>query len=168
MMQEMLRRRFRSRDEGEMVVPDIVLVDGGRGQLNVATNVMNELSLGSVCVVGVAKGHDRRPGHERLYVSERRTPLAIHPRAPALHLIQQIRDEAHRFAITGHRGRRGRARTTSALQGIPGIGATRRRALLRHFGGLRQVERAGVEEISRVQGISLSIAQRVYEYLHKG
>ena len=167
-MDQMLRRRFRSRDEGEMVVPDIVLVDGGRGQLNVATNVMNELSLGSVCVVGVAKGHDRRPGHERLYVSERRTPLAIHPRAPALHLIQQIRDEAHRFAITGHRGRRGRARTTSALQGIPGIGATRRRALLRHFGGLRQVERAGVEEISRVQGISLSIAQRVYEYLHKG
>jgi len=144
------------------------LIDGGRGQLNVAVNVLNELSLGSVRVMGVAKGRDRKPGRERLYLSGRRSPVVLDPLSPALHLVQQMRDEAHRFAISGHRAKRGRARTTSLLEGIPGVGSIRRRALLRHFGGLRQVQSAGIDDLLRVSGISRPIAQRVYDYLHQG
>ena len=167
-MDQMLRRRFRGGASADMAVPDLLLIDGGRGQLNVAVNVLNELSLGSVRVMGVAKGRDRKPGRERLYLSGRRSPVVLDPTSPALHLVQQMRDEAHRFAISGHRAKRGRARTTSALEGIPGVGSIRRRALLRHFGGLRQVQSAGIDDLLRVSGISRPIAQRVYDYLHQG
>ena len=118
--------------------------------------------------MGVAKGRGRKSGRERLYLSGRRSPVVLDPTSMALHVVQQMRDEAHRFAISGHRAKRGRVRTTSPLEGIPGVGAIRRRALLRHFGGLRQVRSAGIDDLLRVSGISRPIAQRVYDYLHQG
>ena len=167
-MDHIVRRRLRGGASADMAVPDVLLIDGGRGQLNMAVNVLNELSLGSVRVVGVAKGSGRKPGRERLYLSGRRSPVVLDPTSMALHVVQQMRDEAHRFAISGHRAKRGRVRTTSPLEGIPGVGAIRRRALLRHFGGLRQVRSAGIDDLLRVSGISRPIAQRVYDYLHQG
>ena len=164
-MRQALSRRFRRAQEEGGVLPDLLLIDGGRGQLRQAQEVLAELGVAGVPMVGVAKGAERRAGHEALVLpdgSERRPG----PDSPALHLIQQVRDEAHRFAITGHRGRRAKARGHSTLEDIPGIGARRRASLLKHFGGLTGLKNAGVEDIARVEGISLPLASRIYAALH--
>jgi excinuclease ABC subunit C len=147
------------------VLPDLLLIDGGKGQLAQALQVMQEAGVTGIEVVGVAKGAERRAGHESL-VRPDGSELRPGPSSPALQLIQQVRDEAHRFAITGHRGRRAKTRERSRLEDIPGIGARRRAMLLRHFGGLAALKRAGVEEIARVEGINAALAQRIYHALH--
>lgn len=163
-MQQALGRRFRRAvDDG--VLPDLLLIDGGKGQLEQALGVMSELDVQGVSVVGVAKGEERRAGHETLVFPDGRL-LRPGPDSPGLHLIQQVRDEAHRFAITGHRGRRAKVRDRSSLEDIEGIGAKRRSALLRHFGGLSGLKRASSEDIARVEGINDALAARIYAALH--
>lgn len=148
-------------------LPDILLIDGGKGQVAAARAVLDEFQIERVLLVGVAKGRERRPGREQLFLSGTGAPTILPPDSPALHLIQQIRDEAHRFAITGHRLRRGRARTRSSLEEVAGIGAKRRQALLKNLGGLREVARAGVEDLARIPGISPSLARRIYDAFHE-
>lgn len=147
-------------------MPDLLLIDGGPCQLAEAVKVLQELEIEGVRVAGVAKGADRRPGQERLFVPERDTPIVLPPDSPALLLIQRVRDEAHRFAITGHRQRRAKARTQSILETVPGLGPRRRRELLKQFGGLQGVARAGVDDLAKVRGISRKLAQAIYETLH--
>ena len=137
----------------------MLLIDGGKGQVAAATRALEELQVTDVRIVGVAKGPGRKPGLETLHVAGRRVPLALPADSPALHLIQQVRDEAHRFAITGHRQRSARTRNTSALEQIPGVGPKRRQQLLQQLGGLKEVARAGVEDLSRVQGINRTLAR---------
>jgi excinuclease ABC subunit C len=165
-MAQALTRRYRRVKEGEGRLPDLLLIDGGKGQLSAAEAVMQELQVVGVRLVAVAKGRSRKPGREQLFLSGSRRPTILPPTSPGLHLIQQIRDEAHRFAIAGHRLRRGRARTASALERIPGIGGKRRQTLLKNFGGLREVARAGVEDLARVPGISPDLAQKIYDVFH--
>ena len=148
------------------MMPDILFVDGGRGQLSTAVAVLKELRVGRVSLVGIAKGEGRRAGRERLYLAGEQQPVNLPQDSPALHLIQQIRDEAHRFAVTGHRARRKKAQTASELEEIAGLGPKRRRVLLRQFGGLQAVKRAGVDDLSRVKGISRQLARSIYEYFH--
>ncbi len=167
-MAQALTRRYRRVKEGEGKLPDLLLIDGGKGQLSAAEAVMQELQVEGVRLVAVAKGPTRKPGREQLFLSGSRRPTILPPASPGLHLIQQVRDEAHRFAIAGHRLRRGRARTASALERIPGIGGKRRQTLLKNFGGLREVARAGVEDLARVPGISLDLAQKIYDRFHGG
>ncbi|OGA38553.1 MAG: excinuclease ABC subunit C [Betaproteobacteria bacterium RIFCSPLOWO2_12_FULL_68_19] len=166
-MRQVLARRYErvSADAGR--IPDLVLVDGGKGQAGVAAAVLRDLGLHQVGVVGVAKGPERKPGMEELIIESEARSLQLAPSHPGLHLVQQIRDEAHRFAVLGHRARRGRARTTSMLSEIPGIGARRRQALLEHFGGLRGVQAAAVDDIAKVEGISRALAERIYRHLHE-
>lgn len=164
-MHQALERRFRKAAEEGGVLPDLLLIDGGKGQLAQARAVLGELGVSGVSVVGVAKGEERRPGHETLVLPDGRE-LRPGAASPGLQLIQQIRDEAHRFAITGHRGKRLKARTTSRLEDIPGIGPRRRASLLRHFGGLAGLKAAGAEEIARVEGINAALAHRIYATLH--
>jgi excinuclease ABC subunit C len=165
-MSQALRRRYERIALDDGTVPDLILIDGGQGQVNAARAVLVELGLSDVSIVGVAKGPERRPGLEQLIVAAdgRTVSLPAHDRG--LHLVQSIRDEAHRFALVGHRARRGRARMTSSLADIPGIGDKRRQRLLAHFGGLRGVQSAAVDEIAQVQGISRAIAERIYRALH--
>ena len=165
-MSEALQRRFRRIKKGEVPMPDILFVDGGKGQLSEAMTVLDELELEWLKVVAVAKGRSRRPGMEQLFLAGQRTPTILPADSPALHLIQQIRDEAHRFAITGHRQRRGKTRRTSRLEEIPGLGPTRRRELLKQFGGLQGVRGAGVDDLVKVRGISRSLAEKIYNELH--
>jgi excinuclease ABC subunit C len=165
-MREVLTRRYRKIVAGEGRVPDLVLLDGGKGQLAVATEVFAEIGLSDVALLAVAKGEARRPGQEQLLAAGSAGPLALGSDHPALHLIQQIRDEAHRFAIQGHRARRGKARSGSVLEKIPGIGAKRRQRLLARFGGLRGLLAASVEELARVEGISRTLAEKIYQELH--
>lgn len=164
-MGQALMRRFRRAAESGGVVPDVLLIDGGVGQVRQANDVLAELGVADVIVVGVAKGVERRAGHETLLLPDGRE-LRPGPAAPGLQLIQQVRDEAHRFAITGHRGRRQKARSVSRLEDIPGIGPRRRGNLLRHFGGLIGLRAAGVEEIAQVEGISKALAKRIHASLH--
>jgi excinuclease ABC subunit C len=166
-MRQALERRYRRLKEGDGKLPDLLLIDGGKGQLAQALAVLEELQLPGIRVVGVAKGEERKPGLEQLFLSATGAPTILPADSPALHLIQQIRDEAHRFAITAHRNRRARARTTSALESIPGIGDRRRQALLKNLGGLREVSRAGVEDLARVPGISRELARRIYDAFHE-
>jgi len=163
-MRQALERRFRRALE-EGVLPDLLLIDGGKGQLRQAGDVLAELGISDIALIGVAKGTSRRAGDETLVLPDGRE---LHPGAdsPALHLVAQVRDEAHRFAITGHRGRRAKAREHSRLEDIAGIGARRRAMLLQHFGGLAELRRAGAEEIARVDGISKTLAQRIWHALH--
>lgn len=147
-------------------LPDLLLIDGGRGQLNVACEVLNEHGLSDLAVIGVAKGVERKAGMEQLVFPDEEEPRRLPPDHPALHLIQQVRDEAHRFAITGHRARRGKARRSSSLEDIEGVGPARRRQLLAHFGGLRGVQSASIDDIARVEGISRTLAERIYRELH--
>jgi excinuclease ABC subunit C len=167
-MHQALERRYRRVKEGEGKLPDLLLIDGGKGQVAQALAVLEELQLAGVKVVGVAKGEERKPGLEQLFLSGSGAATILPSDSPALHLIQQVRDEAHRFAITAHRQRRAKARTTSALERIPGIGDRRRQALLKNFGGLREVARAGVEDLARIPGISRDLAQRIYDTFHEG
>ena len=166
-MSQALARRYRRVKEGAGRLPDLLLIDGGKGQVAAAASVIEELQIEGVRLVGVAKGHERKPGNERLFLSGSGRAIILPSDSAALHLIQQIRDEAHRFAIAGHRRRRARARLASPLQDIPGVGDRRRQALLKNLGGLREVARAGVEDLCRVPGISPALAQRIYDDLHE-
>ena len=166
MRQALMRRYERVTGEGGKI-PDLVLIDGGKGQTGVAKAALVELGLHDVSVVGVAKGPERKPGLEELVIEAEGRVLTLPPQHLGLHLIQSIRDEAHRFAIVGHRARRGKARTTSALNQIPGIGSKRRQRLLAHFGGLREVEAAAVDELCNVEGISRALAEQIYRHLHE-
>ena len=165
-MREALARRYRKVVAGEGRMPDLVLIDGGKGQLSIATEVFAELGMSDVALMAVAKGEARKPGEEQLLLPGRAEPLALGADHPALHLIQQIRDEAHRFAIQGHRARRAKARNISGLEKIPGIGAKRRQRLLASFGGLRGLLAASVDELARVEGISRTLAEKIYQELH--
>lgn len=165
-MHQALSRRFRRLKEGGGKMPDILLVDGGKGQLNMAREVLQELAVVDLVLLGVAKGVTRKPGLETLYLNDAEHEFTLPGDSPALHLIQQIRDEAHRFAITGHRARRGKARRTSSLEEVPGVGPKRRRDLLKHFGGLQELTRASVEEIAKAPGISKKLAESIYTVLH--
>ena len=165
-MREVLDRRYRKIVAGEGKLPDLILVDGGKGQVGVAREVLEELGLGGIALIGVAKGEERKPGLEQLIVSGSNQVIQLSSDHPGLHLIQQIRDEAHRFAIAGHRNRRGRTRRTSTLESIAGIGTKRRQKLLVRFGGLRGLIAASVDEIGQVEGISRELAERIYQQLH--
>ncbi|MGH8634550.1 MAG: excinuclease ABC subunit UvrC, partial [Burkholderiales bacterium] len=165
-LRDALSRRYRKLVAGEGKMPDLVLIDGGKGQLAVAIDVFEELGLSDVALAAVAKGEARRPGQEQLLVAGRPDPLALGADHPALHLIQQIRDEAHRFALQGHRARRGKARSSSPLENIAGIGVKRRQKLLARFGGLRGLQAASVEELASLEGISRALAEKVYHELH--
>jgi excinuclease ABC subunit C len=165
-MRQALSRRYRRLREAEARMPEILFVDGGKGQLAQAEQVFRELGIDGVVLVAVAKGAGRRSGLETLILSGASGPTILPHHSPALHLIQQIRDEAHRFAITGHRQRRAKARNRSPLEQIPGVGPTRRRNLLKQFGGLRGIERAAVEELAKVPGISGRLAQHIYDVFH--
>ncbi len=165
-MRQVLTRRYDKVSRGEGVVPDLILIDGGKGQMHIARDVLAELGLTDIPLVGVSKGPERKAGMEELIVNGRIDPLILPPDSPALHLIQQIRDEAHRFAITGHRAKRAKSRTTSTLEEIPGVGSKRRRQLLERFGGLRGVASASIDELANVEGISRKLAERIYQGLH--
>jgi len=161
-----LEKRYRKLADAEGRTPDLVLIDGGLGQLNAGRAVMGDLGLHQIRMIGVAKGVERKAGLEQLFVAGEEEPRRLPPDHPALHLIQQIRDEAHRFAITGHRARRGKARTASRLEEISAVGPRRRQKLLEHFGGLQGVIAASVEDLARVEGISRKLAERIYQELH--
>jgi excinuclease ABC subunit C len=165
-MTQALTRRYTRIQSGEGILPDVLFIDGGKGQLSAADAVLRELAVTGTLLVGVAKGPDRKPGLEQLFLFGQGAPIILPPDSPALHLIQQIRDEAHRFAITGHRQRRDKRRKTSVLEGIPGIGPKRRQRLLKKFGGLQGISRAGIEDLTRVEGISRQLAEQIYVIFH--
>ena len=165
-MHQAVLRRFRRLQQGEYPMPDILLIDGGKGQVAEAQKALAELEINNVMIVGVAKGPDRKAGMEKIILPNRELPVDVKSSASALLLIQQIRDEAHRFAITGHRQRRGKAQRQSTLEEIPGLGPKRRQALLKQFGGLQGVTRAGVDALASIDGISRQLAQRIYDTFH--
>ncbi len=165
-LEQALSRRYTRVKKGEGKLPDVLIIDGGKGQIAQASKVLEELQITGVVILGIAKGPTRKPGQEMLFLSGREQPLILPGDSPALHLIQRVDGEAHRFAITGHRQQRGKARSTSMLEGISGLGPKRRRQLLQQFGGLQEVARAGVEDLSRIQGISSALAQRIYDNFH--
>lgn len=165
-MHQALMRRYTRIKKGEGVLPDILLIDGGKGQVTQAVKVLEELQISEVQIIGVAKGTSRKAGFETLVMAETNQEVVLASDSAALHLIQHIRDEAHRFAITGHRARRGKARNQSKLEGISGVGPKRRRELLKHFGGIAAIERASVEEIAKVTTISPALADEIYAALH--
>ncbi|HVT34123.1 MAG TPA: excinuclease ABC subunit UvrC [Nevskiaceae bacterium] len=184
-IRQAVARRFARVKKGEVQAPDILFIDGGAGQLAAAQEALAEVAAAGIAdagdaaameqesepfagvqLVAIAKGPTRRPGLEELLLPGHEQPLRLPPDSPALHLVQRIRDEAHRFAITGHRGRREKARVSSGLETIEGLGPARRRALLKSFGGLAQLKRASIDEIAKVQGVSRTLAERVYAYFH--
>jgi excinuclease ABC subunit C len=165
MRQALGRRYARVAEEGGKI-PDLILIDGGKGQVAAARAALAELGLSDVALLGVAKGPERKPGLEGLFAEGAQAPLHLPPGHPGLHLVQSIRDEAHRFAIVGHRARRGKARTASTLTEIAGIGARRRQQLLAHFGGLQGVQSAAVDDLAQVAGVSRALAERIYRHLH--
>lgn len=159
-------RRFNRLKNGEHLAPDILLIDGGKGQVAEAEKALAELEINDVMIVGVAKGPDRKAGMEKIILVGNRQPLDVTPGASALLLIQQIRDEAHRFAITGHRQRRAKVNKRSVLEDIAGLGPKRRQVLLKQFGGLQGVSSAGVDALASIDGISRQLAQRIYDTFH--
>ena len=165
-MRNVLSRRYHKIAEGEGRLPDLILIDGGKGQIGVAQEVLVELGLNDANLLGVAKGEERKPGLEQLIFPGVKKPLQLPKDHPGLHLIQQIRDEAHRFAIYGHRAKLGKSRTSSSLEQIDGIGAKRRQSLLARFGGLKGVLTASIEELQQAEGISRALAEKVYKELH--
>ncbi|MGO8830630.1 MAG: excinuclease ABC subunit UvrC [Steroidobacteraceae bacterium] len=167
MYQALIRRYKRVRD-GEIAAPDVLLIDGGKGQLAEAGKVLDQLGLAGIVLVGVAKGADRRPGQEQLFLRGRDTPIILPPDSAALHLIQRVRDEAHRFAIAGHRRKRAKRHSQSILETIPGLGPVKRRELLKQFGGLQGILRAGIEDFVQIRGLGRDLAEVIYEHLHPG
>lgn len=169
-MEQVLDRRFTRLARGEAKIPDILLIDGGKGQLSQAYTILEKFQLQGMVLLGIAKGISRRAGQETLFLREgdSHREIALDTGSPALHLLQQVRDEAHRFAITGHRQRRSKVRNVSTLEEIPGLGPKRRRELLKHFGGQQEVKKASAGEIAKVAGISKRLAENIYEYLHSG
>ncbi len=167
-IEQAVSRRYRRVLKGEAPLPDLIMIDGGRGQLAKALDALRELQLGDVKLLGVAKGQGRKPGREKLFLVDTPEPLQLPGDSPALLLIQKIRDEAHRFAITAHRQRRGKTQQQSMLESIPGLGPQRRKALLKAFGGLQGVKRSGIDDLTRVKGISRALAGRIYDRLHGG
>ena len=166
-MRQALERRFKFvKESGEGVLPDILLIDGGKGQLRQAEEVLEQYGIPNVLVVGVAKGKDRKPGFETLWLANQQI-LDLDSTSLAFHLIQQVRDEAHRFAITGHRAARTKKRLTSPLEQIAGIGPKRRREILRHFGGLQEIKAASVDDIAKVPGISRALAEKILMAVRK-
>ena len=165
-MEQALLRRYTRLKKGEGKLPDVLFIDGGKGQVTQALKVMEELQIDEVMIVGVAKGASRKPGLETLLLANIERSLSLERDSLALHLIQHIRDESHRFAITGHRQRRDKKRKQSTLEGIPGVGAKRRRQLLNHFGGMQEIVRASAKDIAVVSGISHKIAEEIYSALH--
>jgi excinuclease ABC subunit C len=165
-MRQAFTRRYERVAAGESAAPDLILIDGGRGQHRVAREVLAELGLDHLLSIAVAKGDERKPGLETLFVHGRAEPLQLAPDHTGFHLIQEIRDESHRFAIAGHRARRAKARSRSKIEDVPGIGPARRRSLLAHFGGLEGVMSATIEDLCRVDGISRSLAEAIYGQLH--
>jgi excinuclease ABC subunit C len=165
-IRDVLHRRYEKVARGEGIVPDLILIDGGKGQVHAAKAVLTELGFGDIELIGVAKGPERKPGLEELVFGDNDRVLRLEPDHQGLHLVQQIRDEAHRFAITGHRQRRAKKRVTSTLEAIAGIGSKRRRQLLERFGGLRGVLAASIDDLAQVEGISRTLAERIYRELH--
>ena len=165
-MLQALTRRYRRLKEGEGKMPDVLLIDGGKNQMAQAEKVFEELQISGITLLGVAKGPDRRAGLEVLHLSGNDTPLRLKANSPALHLIQLVRDESHRFAIAGHRAKRGKARNKSPLEEIPGLGPKRRQQLLKQFGGLQGVSSAGIEDLANVKGISKELAEKIYGVFH--
>jgi excinuclease ABC subunit C len=165
-MRQALTRRYRRVKAGEVQLPDVLIIDGGKGQLSEARQILDELGVHDVFLIGISKGPTRKAGFELIHRGDTGAELTLPPTAPALHLIQHVRDEAHRFAITKHRQARGKLRSESPLEGISGIGPKRRQALLRHFGGLRELSRASISDIAKVQGMSQQSAELVYSALH--
>ena len=147
--------------------PDLVLIDGGLGQLGIARRVLQELGIRGVALVGVAKGPDRDAGREHFHIAGRDRPMMLEPRDPVLYFVQRLRDEAHRFAIGTHRAKRSRAIGANPLDEISGIGPGRKRALLKHFGSAKAVSRAGVDDLKAVEGISAQMAQTIYDFFHE-
>ncbi|OYY47869.1 MAG: excinuclease ABC subunit C, partial [Methylophilales bacterium 28-44-11] len=165
-MRDVLTRRYKKVAAGEGKRPDLVFIDGGKGQLGVAIDVMQEVGLEDILLVGIAKGEERRPGLETMIFSDTGEMLNLEKDNQGLHLLQRIRDEAHRFAITGHRAKRAKSRITSSLEDIEGVGAKRRKALLTRFGGLDGVKNASIDELAQVDGVSQSLAEKIYDQLH--
>ncbi len=171
MVREVLTRRFQRAlkedpDRGEGMWPDLVIIDGGKGQLSIAEQVLTDLGIDDVALLGIAKGPDRNAGRERLYMSKR-TGFSLDRRDPVLYFLQRLRDEAHRFAIGTHRARRSKGLTRSPLDEVPGIGAVRKRALLQHFGSARTVSRAGLADLEAVDGVSTTVARKIYNFFHE-
>lgn len=165
-MRAVLTRRYQKIAAGECKQPDLILIDGGAGQVGVAQSVLVELGLNEIELVGVAKGVERKAGMEELVFADGRAPVHLGVAHPALQLIQEIRDEAHRFAITGHRARRGKARLQSSLDHIEGIGPKRRQMLLTRFGGVKGVSNASIDELAKVEGIGQALAEKIHDTLH--
>jgi excinuclease ABC subunit C len=167
-MYQALTRRYKRIRDGEIIKPDVLLIDGGKGQLAEAAKVLDELGVEGITLIGVAKGVDRRAGQEQLFLLGQDTPTILAPDSRALHLIQRVRDEAHRFAIVGHRRKRAKRHSQSILETIPGLGPVKRRELLKQFGGLQGILRAGIDDFIQVRGLGRELAQVIYEHLHPG
>jgi excinuclease ABC subunit C len=167
-MHQALTRRYKRVRDGEILKPDLLMIDGGKGQLAEAASVLEELGVGGITLIGVAKGADRRVGQEQLFLLGEDTPIILPPDSRALHLIQRVRDEAHRFAIAGHRRKRAKRHHQSILETIPGLGPVKRRELLKQFGGLQGILRAGVDDFIQIRGLGRDLAEVIYEHLHPG
>jgi excinuclease ABC subunit C len=167
-MYQALTRRYKRVREGEITKPDVLLIDGGKGQLAEAARVLEELGVEGITLIGVAKGVDRRAGQEQLFLLGQEAPTILPPDSRALHLIQRVRDEAHRFAIAGHRRKRAKRHSQSILETIPGLGPVKRRELLKQFGGLQGILRAGVDDFTQIRGLGRELAEVIYEHLHPG
>jgi excinuclease ABC subunit C len=167
-LREAVRRRYTRIRAGEFPAPDVLLIDGGAGQLGAVLPVLDELGFHGLCTIGVSKGADRRAGQERLHLRDAAVPLMLPADSPALRVIQRVRDEAHRFAIAGHRKRRARRHQDSILETVPGLGPAKRRSLLKRFGGLQGVTRASVADLTQVSGIGAALARVIYDHLHPG
>lgn len=165
-MNQVLTRRYKRVKSGELEVPDILVIDGGKGQLKQAELVLDELGVNIPVVIGIAKGRTRKAGFEQLHIPGQALPVILEADDPALHLLQHIRDESHRFAISGHRAKRAKAKKASPLEAIPGIGAVRRRELLRRFGGIQGIKQATVDDLKRIPGISQKLAETIYIQFH--
>lgn len=164
-LKEALTRHFTKVKESKEKIPDVLIIDGGKGQLNIANQVLEELQVVGIFLLTIAKGPSRKPGLEEIYLSNHERPISLNPESPTLHMLQQVRDEAHRFAITGQRRQLANKRKISILENIPGIGKAKRTLLLTQFGGLQGIKTASVEELAKIKGINLKMAQKIYDYL---